>query len=165
MGTSVVVGSSRIRTFAIASILSGAPSTLWALHESGSPKQAVRSGLDATRAIGVLLPPGRPGVLRGALAHAAISVVMGELLLRALPNGDLLNGRLTRRLGAGALAGLAMGAVNVGLIGRQFDEIRALPLGPQLADNVAFGVVIAALSRATRSTVQTQADDHGPYRG
>lgn len=65
----------------------------------------------------------------------AISAVCGELLARVLPK--------ERSVGWGAVAGLLIGVVNVGVIGRRFPAIRALPLGPQLADNVAFGVVFA----------------------
>ena len=42
-------------------------------------------------------------------------------------------------------AGLAMGVINVGVIGRRFPAIAALPLLPQLADNVAFGVLFAVV--------------------
>ena len=48
-------------------------------------------------------------------------------------------------LGSGA-AGLAMGVVNVGLIGRLFPAIRALPLIPQLADHIAFGTLFALVA-------------------
>ncbi len=64
-------------------------------------------------------------------------MVCGEGLARALPE--------THSVGWGAAAGLAIGVVNVGVIGRRFPAIRALPLMPQLADNVAFGVVFAVL--------------------
>ena len=90
---------------------------------------------DATRAVGTLVPPGRPGFIRGALVHFGISVVCGEGLARALPESSSLSW--------GAAAGLAIGVVNVGMIGRRFPAIRALPLVPQLADNLAFGVVFA----------------------
>jgi hypothetical protein len=63
---------------------------------------------------------------------------MGELLARILPR------RRSPVRAAGA--GLLMGVLNVGLIGRRFPSIRALPLLPQLADNVAFAVVLAAVA-------------------
>ena len=90
---------------------------------------------DVTRAVGTLVPPGRPGFARGALVHVGISVVCGEVLARTLPERN--------SVGWGAAAGLAIGVVNVGVIGRRFPAIRALPLVPQLADNLAFGVVFA----------------------
>lgn len=90
---------------------------------------------DATCAAGTLLPPGRPGFVRGALAHAGISVVCGELLARTLPEH--------RSACWGVGAGLLLGLVNVGLIGRRFPAVAALPLLPQLADNAAFGMIFA----------------------
>jgi hypothetical protein len=82
-----------------------------------------------------LIPPGRPGFARGAIAHVGISIVCAEALARSLPERDSVRW--------GAAAGLAIGVVNVGVIGRRFPAIRALPLIPQLADNLAFGAVFA----------------------
>ena len=90
---------------------------------------------DATCAIGTLVPPGRPGFIRGAIVHLGISAACGEALARALPEHN--------SVGWGAAAGFAIGVVNVGVIGRRFPAIRALPLVPQLADNTAFGLVFA----------------------
>jgi len=94
--------------------------------------------LDATSRIGVLLPPFRPGIVRGAVAHLLISAAAGEMLGKTLPR--------KRSVLWGAAAGLAMGAVNVGAIGRRIPAIAQLPLGPQLADNVAFGAIFAAVA-------------------
>jgi hypothetical protein len=93
--------------------------------------------MSATRAVGTLVPPGRPGLVRGAVAHFVVSVLVGELLGRILPD--------RHSVGWGALAGLAIGVVNVGVVGRHFSAIRELPLGPQLADNMAFGALFAAV--------------------
>ncbi|MDQ6774799.1 MAG: hypothetical protein M3071_00960 [Actinomycetota bacterium] len=124
-----------IEATAAAAMLSGAPSTLHALITEGGVRAAGVYIWDATRAIGTLVPPGRPGLVRGALVHAAISAACGELLARTLP---------ARRSAAwGAAAGLAIGVVNIGLIGRRFPAISALPLIPQLSDHVAFGVLFA----------------------
>jgi hypothetical protein len=90
---------------------------------------------DATGAVGTLVPPGRPGFIRGALAHVGISVLCGEGLARALPQ--------TRSAVWGAGAGFAIGLINVVIIGRRFPAIAQLPLVPQLADNVAFGMLFA----------------------
>ena len=84
------------------------------------------------------MPPGRPGIVPGALAHFAISVVVGETFGRVLPT------RHSRRWGAAAGAGV--GIVGVGIIGRRYPSIRELPFGPQLADNVAFGIIFAAVA-------------------
>jgi hypothetical protein len=129
----------------IASVLSGAPSTSWMLARRG-PAAAARSGVEATRAIGVLVPeaghptrPGRPGVIRGVAGHLAVSLLVGEALGSVLPR--------RRAVAAGAVAGLAIGAINLMVIApRWFPEIAALDLGPQLADNAAFGAIFAAIA-------------------
>lgn len=134
-------GRSRRRTIeatAFAAIFSGAPSTAHALVTGRDVRSVVDYLTGATRAIGVLVPPGKPGIARGALAHTVISIAAGELLSYALPQ--------RHSIAWGAAAGLAMGIVNVGVIGRRFPSIRALPLAPQLADNVAFGAMFAAVA-------------------
>lgn len=122
----------------MASIFSGAPSTLNALRTERSIRSAVRYVYDATCAVGTLVPPGRPSFIRGAIAHVGISVAFGEAFARALPQ--------RRSVLWGAAAGFAIGVINVGIIGRRFPAIRALPLIPQLADNTAFGIVFAAVA-------------------
>jgi hypothetical protein len=72
------------------------------------------------------------------VAHLAISAGCGELLARTLPQ--------RRSVIWGAGGGLVIGVVNLVVIGRRFPRIRALPLSPQLADNVAFGVVFALIA-------------------
>jgi hypothetical protein len=120
---------------AAAALLSGAPSTLDALRRQRDLRASVSYVRDATRAAGTLLPPGRPGLLRGAIVHVGISFVCGEGLARTLPDAHAV------LWGAGA--GLVVGLINVGVIGRHYPAIRQLQLAPQLADHVAFGVVFA----------------------
>jgi hypothetical protein len=135
-----------LRTIVAASVLGGAPSTVAALVTArGSMGGASRTQLEATRAIGTLVPPGRPGVVAGTAVHLAISVAMAELLTRLVGTGRPLRG---------AAAGLLMGLVNVGVIGRRYPAIRSLPLLPQLADNIAFGLVVSG-RRAPRSRRRT----------
>jgi hypothetical protein len=133
---------------AVASVLSGLPSTLISLRGHGAVRPAVADLLAATRAAGTLLPPGRPGLVRGAVAHAGVSVLCGELLARTLPE--------RRSLLTGAGAGLAIGIVNLIVIGRRFPQIRELPLAPQLADNVAFGLVFALIADRPQSSSSTR---------
>jgi len=123
---------------AVAAMFSGLPSTLHALRTGGSFRSAIRYVYDATCAVGTLVPPGRPAFVRGAIVHLGISVAFGEALARMLPE--------RRSVVWGAAAGLAIGLINVGMIGRRFPAIRALPLLPQLADNVAFGLLFAAVA-------------------
>lgn len=122
----------------MATTFSGLPSTLYALRTGGSFRSAVRYVYEATCAVGTLVPPGRPSFTRGAIIHLGISVAFGEAFARTLPQ--------RRSVVWGATAGLAIGVMNVGMIGRRFPAISALPLVPQLADNVAFGVLFAAVA-------------------
>jgi hypothetical protein len=124
-----------IEATAAAAILSGAPSTLDAVRRQRRLRSAVSYIRQATRAVGTLLPPGRPSFVRGAVIHVGISVVCGEALARTLPERHSTTW--------GAAAGLGLGIVGVGLVGRRFPAIAALPLTPQIADNVAFGAVFA----------------------
>ena len=125
----------------VAAVLSGGPSTTWALARRG-PRAAAVAGLEATRAVGVLVPwppPARPGLVRGTLAHLAVSIAVGQLLGATLPRG--------RSPAWGGLSGLAIGWLNLAVIApRRYPELAGLPLGPQLADNAAFGVVFAAVA-------------------
>ena len=119
----------------LAATFSGVPSTVQVSIERRSVRSAAAYVYEATRAIGTLVPPGRPGFGRGVVVHLAISMLCGETLARTLPPDQ----------GAawGAAAGFLIGVINVGVIGRSFPAISGLPLMPQLADNVMFGTVFA----------------------
>ena len=133
----------------LAATLSGLPSTLHAIVRERSLRSGAVYVYDATRAVGTLVPPGRPGFARGAVVHVAISVACGEALARTLPRDH--------SVAWGAAAGFVIGVINVGVIGRSFPAIRGLPLVPQLADNVMFGTVFAmVLDRR-----DPQRGDHG----
>jgi hypothetical protein len=115
---------------AFAGIVSGAPSTIYALLTGGDP-------LAATAAAGTLLLPeenDRRVLIAAAVpVHSAISVGWGIVLARVLP----------RRNEAwwGAAAGVAIAVFDLKVIGPRAPKIAALPFGPQLADHIAFGVV------------------------
>jgi hypothetical protein len=121
----------------LAATLSGVPSTLHAFIKGRGLRSAAVYVYDATCAAGTLVPPGRPGFGRGVLVHVAISMLCGEGLARTLP--------VDHSVEWGAAAGLMIGVVNVGVIGRWFPAIRGLPLVPQLVDNMTFGAVFAAM--------------------
>lgn len=123
----------------VAGVVSGAPSTVHALATGADP-------LAATTAAGSLLLPNELRTGRLLLAalpvHFAISVGWGVVL------GAVLGRRASTA--TGALAGLAIAALDLRLPGRRFARVRALPLGPQVADHIAYGAVVGAILRARR---------------
>jgi hypothetical protein len=127
-----------------ASLLGAAPSLVYSVRRDGL-SAAAQYGVRGTRAIATLVPPGRPNYVVGAATHFAISAGFGQVLGRFLP--------LRRSALWGAAGGAAMGLVGAGLVGRRFNSIRELPFGPQLADNIAFGIIFALVAdRASRRT-------------
>lgn len=121
-----------LRAAAWAAALSGIPSTAHALAIGRDP-------LEAAYAAGTILLPGETSPARllaaGVTTHLAVSLGWTVALDRAG----------VRSAGRGALAGLAIGAFDLGLVGRRMPRIRALPLLPQLADHAAFGAIAARL--------------------
>jgi hypothetical protein len=124
---------------AVAGVVSGAPSTLHALVTQGDP-------LEATVAAGSILLRGetRRGVLVLAAVpvHAALSLGWGVALAAVLPrrNPELW----------GAVAGLAIAALDLGVVGRKLPKIAALPVAPQVLDHLAFGACVGAVLRVYR---------------
>ena len=121
-----------------AAVLSGTPSTLYAVATGRDP-------LEATKAAGSIL---RPRETRGpALVAAAVPVHLALSLGWAF----VLDHARVRGPGRGAAAGLVIAALDLGLAGRRYPRLRDLPLAPQVADHVAYGVVIGfVLSRRSR---------------
>jgi hypothetical protein len=115
----------------IAAAVSGAPSTAVALARGDDV-------LDGTRAVGTLLLPREtrtlPLLAAAVPVHVAISVGWAFALERVLP---ARNEPLT-----GALAGLAIAALDLGVIGRRLPRIRSLPQPRQWADHVAYGLTV-----------------------
>ncbi|MEJ7568660.1 MAG: hypothetical protein WKF41_10385 [Gaiellaceae bacterium] len=112
-----------------AAVVSGAPSTVHALAAGSDP-------LAATKAAGAILLPSStralPLVLAAVPVHLALSLGWAVVLERLG----------VRRVGRGAAAGLAIAALDLGVFGRRFPRVRALPLGPQILDHLAFGAVV-----------------------
>ncbi|HWK25261.1 MAG TPA: hypothetical protein VNS09_01785 [Solirubrobacter sp.] len=119
--------------------VSGVPSTVVTLLEGGDP-------LDGARALGrVLLPRSESTPLLLAVAtpaHLALSLGWAGVLRAVLPP--------RREPLTGALAGLAIAALDLGVIGRRLPAIAALPQGRQWADHVAFGLTVGCVLRACR---------------
>ncbi len=122
---------------AVASIVSGAPSTAHALVSGRSP-------LEAARAAATLLPGRRerPGAVAGVAVHVAVSAAWGAVLGVTLPRRHTVVW--------GAAAGAAIAAVDlVGVARSRVPAIAALPQPWQWADHVAFGAAVGwVLSRA-----------------
>jgi len=123
------------RAALVAAALSGAPSTAWALARGRDPLEAALAagamvvGEDASR--GRRLAAAVP-------VHLAISLAWTVVIDRVLP----ARGRVL----GGAVAGLAIAALDLGVIGRRIPAIAALPVGPQIVDHAAFGVLAAVTS-------------------
>lgn len=117
-----------LRAWLAGAVLSGAPSTAYTLATKGDL-------LASTRAAGTLL--GRPTVLRGAVAHAGISLwwtwVMARLGVRTPATG--------------AVVGAAIAGLDLGVVGRRFPAIRTLRPLPQVVDHLAFGAVVGWVLR------------------
>lgn len=124
----------------VAAVVSGAPSTAHAILTHQSP-------LEASLAAGTLLlgdEERRTSRLLPAAAAAHIALSLGW----ALVLGAVLPRRRPATWAAGA--GLAIAALDLGVVGRRFPRIRALPLAPQIADHVAYALTVAAVLRHRR---------------
>ncbi len=125
---------------AVAAVLSGAPSTAHALLTRTNP-------LEASLAAGTLLLPHEQRASRllpaAVVAHAALSLGWAVVLAAALPRGRAA-------VPVAAVAGLAIAALDLGVVGRRFARIRALPLAPQVLDHVAFAVTVAVVLERRR---------------
>jgi len=124
---------------AVAAVLSGAPSALHAVATRASP-------LEPTLAAGTLLAPRerRPHVLLLAAVpvHIVLSLGWAVLLAAFLPR--------RRTVAYATLAGLAIAALDLGVVGRRFPRIRALALVPQVLDHVAYGATVGAVLSSRR---------------
>lgn len=129
----------------VAALLSGAPSTVHAILTGGDP-------LEASLAAGTLLLPHerRPARLLAAAVpvHLTLSVGWAVVLAAALPHG--------RTVEWAALSGLGIAALDLGVVGRRFGRIRALPQLPQVADHLAYGVTVGIVVRVRRSRRGTE---------
>ena len=129
----------------IAGTLGGVPSTLHALATRRNP-------FDAIRAAATLVPgserrsPARQ-LATGLAVHGILTLGWTAVLAGVLPR---------RHRGAwGAVAGLAIAALDLGLVGRRYPAIDGLPVAGQIADHVSFGAVVGlVLSRVAERAPQ-----------
>ena len=75
--------------------------------------------------------------------HLALSLGWAAVLARTLPRG--------REPLWGAVAGLGIAALDLGVIGRRIPAIRGLPQGRQWADHVAYGLTVGLVLRTRRA--------------
>jgi hypothetical protein len=129
----------RLRAALWAAALSGAPSTAYALATRRDPLEAALAA--GAIVVGQDAPRGRR-LAAAVPVHLAISFAWTVVLDRVLPQ--------RRRALTGAAAGLAIAALDLGVIGRRIPAIAALPLGPQIADHVAFGALGVTLASRDR---------------
>lgn len=132
-----------VRAGAVAAVVSGAPSTVWALVSGTDP-------LEPSLAAGAMVLPGTTGRIRllvaAAGAHTVLSLGWAQMLA-VLPTRP---GR-SRAAGAGwgAAAGLAIAALDLGLAhvsrSSRLRAIRALPVLPQVTDHLVYGAVVGGL--------------------
>ena len=138
--TQVDVAADALAAGALAAVLSGVPSTLHALLQRANP-------LEASLAAGTLLLPSErraSRLLPAALAaHVALSLGWALVLAQVLPR--------RRTLAWSMPAGLAIAALDLGIVGRRYPRIRALPLAPQVLDHVAYAATVGAVVSRRRA--------------
>ena len=124
----------------IAAATSGVPSTLITLAR----REAV---LDGARAAGAMVLPREtrtvPLLAAAVPVHLLLSVGWAVVLERTLPPG--------RELWGGLAGGLAVAALDLGVIGRRLPAIASLPQPRQWADHVAYGLTVGAVVARLRS--------------
>jgi hypothetical protein len=119
---------------AVAAVVSGVPSSAWALATG-------RSLTEGALAAGSLVLPReqRPIVLVAAAVpvHLTLSLGWALVLSAILPS--------RHAVGWATLSGLGIAALDLGVIGRRFARIRSLPQPPQVADHLAFGATVGVV--------------------
>jgi hypothetical protein len=118
---------------------SALPSTTWSLLRGDDV-------LDGGRAAGAMVLPRErrtPVLLAAAVpVHLALSLGWAAVVTPVLPRGA--------EPAWGVAAGLAIAALDLGLVGRRIPAIRALPQGRQWADHAAYGLAVGLVVRARR---------------
>jgi hypothetical protein len=132
-----------------AALTSGAPSTLHALLTRRDP-------LEAALAAGtIILPRERRRsrlLIAAAPVHVALSLGWAIVLAMFLPR--------RRTVPAATVAGLAIAALDLGVIGRRFPSIRALQPLPQVADHIAYGATVGAVLVRRRANRRMRGPDN-----
>jgi hypothetical protein len=137
----------------VAATASGIPSTASTLARGGDV-------LEGARAAGALVLPrehdGRLLLVAAVPVHFALSVGWAFVLEALIPH--------RREPLYGTLGGLAIAAVDLGVIGRRVSAIRALEQPPQWFDHAAFGFTVGLVLRRQRRDWRRRADQSGMPR-
>jgi len=125
---------------AVAAAVSGAPSTLVTLAKG----EDVLMGARGAGAIALPREDRTLPLLAAAVpVHLALSVGWAVVLDLLIPPGAELAG--------GLAGGLAIAALDLGVIGRRLPAIRGLPQPRQWADHVAYGLTVGAVLARLRA--------------
>lgn len=137
--------TSTIIAAVLASVLSGIPSTLWAIVTGGDV-------WEATLAAGAVLIGSDASFAQlfaaATVVHGSMSLFWAGVLCAVLPQRWPVIG--------GMVAGLLITVLDILVIGQAFEAIRSLPFLPQLADHVMFGAIVGGVvkSRSTPSFIR-----------
>jgi hypothetical protein len=142
-GERLGAGNAVVKAGLLGAAVSGLPSTVVALARG-------ESLLDGARATGAIVLPREtrtPVLLAAAVpVHLGLSLGWAAVIARLPRQGAIF----------GALAGLAIAGLDLGVIGRRIPAIRALPQKRQWADHVAYGMSVGwALANWTSRSVKT----------
>lgn len=124
----------------VASVLSGVPSTADALLRRENP-------LESSLAAGTLLLGDEHRMSRllpaALVAHGVLSLGWALVLTAGLPRRHTVAWSLP--------AGLAIAALDLGVVGRRYPRIRALRTEPQILDHLAYGATVGWVISRRRS--------------
>jgi len=125
--------SDALRAGIPAALLSGLPSTIHALSIKRDP-------LEPTVAAGSILLPREQRRERLLLAAIPVHLTLSAAWVLAIA----VMAPRRNALVEGSIAGLAIAALDLGVIGNRFPRIRALQPLPQIVDHLVFGIVAVA---------------------
>jgi hypothetical protein len=124
----------------VAAVAGGIPSTAYAATRR-------RDVLEGARAAGTIVLPHAtrtaPLLAVAVPVHLGLSIGWALVLEAALPD--------RREPLLGTLGGLAIAALDLGIIGRRLPAIRALEQPPQWLDHAAYGLTVGVVLRRRRS--------------
>jgi hypothetical protein len=139
----------------VSGLVSGGPSTLWAIVRGDDL-------LAATLAAGALVVPDESSrrrlLLSAFAAHAILSTGWALVIAGVWPRRQLSPSAAITR---GALCGAAIAALDLGAAHAsthlRLAGVRALPLAPQIADHVCYGAAVGVVLRRAQTSSMASA--------